>query len=364
MSRLALVHAREFQLHATPQFHPESPQRLAAINEALEKCGLLERLARITPEPAAISDLTAVHSHSYLKAVEATARQAASAGEQIALDADTWVSGKSYEIARLAAGAGIKATDAVLSGTYRHAFLIVRPPGHHALPETAMGFCLINNVAVAARHAQRNKGLKKIMIIDFDVHHGNGTQEIFYEDPGVLFLSLQQFPFWPPNSGWYADDGAGAGRGYNINIPLPEGTGDRGYLSAFDLIVSPVCMNYRPELILLSAGFDAHKHDPLAGQQVSTGGFRLLAGRIADLAENLSVPVVGFLEGGYDERALSDCLVATLQALDGQDTIETAQGLENTAAAATALSADQCPLLVEERLNEIRLHFSAYWSCF
>jgi acetoin utilization deacetylase AcuC-like enzyme len=367
MSHLALVHKEEFQRHLTPESHPESPQRLAAINEALHRSELLLDLSRLEPAMASLEDLTSVHKPSYIEELEEKGAEATKQGGILQLDSDTWMSPESYSTAKLAAGAGVEAVRGVLKEGFARSFVIVRPPGHHALPDSSMGFCLFNNVAIAARHAQRTYGLKKVMIIDWDVHHGNGTQDMFYDDPSVLFLSFHQFPFWPPDMGWYLEDGKGEGKGYNINIPLPAGTGDRGYLSAWDAIVKPICLEYQPELLFLSAGYDAHQADPLGQQQISTRGYFMLANRLADLADTLQCPIIGFLEGGYNTRSLADSVVATVKVLNAQnkserENIQAFNGIYG--AEVSASTGDRSQILVEERIMDVKKHMSKYWSCF
>lgn len=367
MSKLALVHKDEFQKHLTPESHPESPQRLKAIDEALHRSELLRELPRLEPSAAGLEDLSSVHKASYIEDLESKGAQAAAKGGILQLDSDTWMSPASYETAKLAAGAGVEAVKAVIKSGYARSFVIVRPPGHHALPDAPMGFCLFNNVAIAARHAQRHYGLKKVMIIDWDVHHGNGTQDIFYDDPSVLFLSFHQFPFWPPDIGWYTEDGSGDGKGYNVNIPLPAGTGDRGYLSAWDSIVKPICLEYKPDLLLLSAGYDAHQADPLGQQQISTRGYFMLTNRLAELAEAIKCPIIGFLEGGYNTRSLADSVVATVKVLNStslseRDNIQAFAGIYG--AEVSAATKDRNLDLVDERIKDIKRHFSKYWRCF
>jgi acetoin utilization deacetylase AcuC-like enzyme len=365
MSKLALVHKEEFQRHLTPESHPESPRRISAINEALHRSELLAQIERIEPSIASIEDLTSVHKSHYIEELEAKGKEASQHGGMLQLDADTWMSPDSYQTAKLAAGAGVEAVRGVLKSGYTKSFVVVRPPGHHALADSPMGFCLFNNVAIAARHAQRAYGLKRVMVIDWDVHHGNGTQDMFYNDPSVLFVSFHQYPFWPPNCGWYTEDGSEEGKGYNINIPLPAGTGDRGYLSAWDAIVKPICLEYKPEVLFLSAGYDAHQADPLGQQQISTRGYFLLSNRLSDLAEELNCPIVGFLEGGYNTRSLADSVVATVKVLNSSDKSER----ENIQAFAGIYGAEVAPstsdrnkALVDERIQEIRRHMSKYWK--
>ncbi len=367
MSKLALVHKEEFQRHLTPESHPESPRRLAAINEALHRSELLQALSRLEPGMAEIEDLISVHKPDYVESLEEKGEEARRRGNILQLDSDTYMSSDSYQTAKLAAGAGLEAVRGVIKGGFARSFVIVRPPGHHALPDSQMGFCLFNNVAIAARQAQKKYGLKRVMIIDWDVHHGNGTQEIFYDDPAVLFLSFHQFPFWPPDIGWYTEDGSGEGKGFNVNIPLPAGTGDRGYLSAWDAIVKPLSLEYKPELLFLSAGYDAHEADPLGQQQISTRGYFMLANRLSELAEALNVPIVGFLEGGYNTRSLADSVVATVKVLNSpgsteRENIKAFNGIYG--AEVSASTRDRNQSLVDDRIKEIKQHFSKYWSCF
>jgi acetoin utilization deacetylase AcuC-like enzyme len=239
--------------------------------------------------PASREQVERCHSREYLdrlEAIEVTTM----------LDADTVASETSYEAALLAAGCALGAVD-------RGGFALVRPPGHHALPERAMGFCLIDNVAVAARYAQAELGIGRVAIVDWDVHHGNGTQEIFWDDESVFFASIHQWPFYPGSGG------PGEGNETTVNVPLPSGSGDEDYLGAFDEVVSPAVLAFEPELVLMSAGFDAHVGDPLAGMHVTTDGFRELARRSAALGPRLAA----VLEGGYDPRTLPALVGAALE---------------------------------------------------
>ncbi len=367
MSNLALVHDDEFQKHLTPESHPESPQRLLAINDALHKAELLPGLSRIEPILASVENLSSVHKSHYIDELESKGEIAIARDGIIQVDPDTWMSPDSYNTAKLAVGAGLQAVRGVLDGGFSNSFVLVRPPGHHALPGSAMGFCLFNNVAIAARYAQKEFAAKRVMIIDWDVHHGNGTQDMFYDDPSVLFVSFHQFPNWPPDSGWYTEVGSGEGKGYNVNIPLPVGTGDKGYLSAWDAIVKPLCLEYRPEIIFLSAGYDAHQSDPLAEQQISTAGYFMLSNRLADLAEAVQCPIVGFLEGGYNTRTLADSVVATVKVLNAgdksaRDNIIYSPG--KFGAEITAVTGNRSQGEVDDRIADLKKFLSKYWNCF
>ncbi len=265
----------------------------------------------LEPRSASLEELTRVHDREHVDRVFATA------GRATALDPDTFTSPESAEVARLAAGAGLTAVETVLQADGpRRALAMVRPPGHHAERNSAMGFCLFNNVAVAAAHA-RALGLERVAIVDYDVHHGNGTQGSFYDDPSVLFISSHQFPYYP-GSGAAAEIGRGEGRGFTVNLPLEAGAEDADYDRIYRDVVVPVLTQFRPQLILISAGFDAFRDDPLGGMRVSTAQFGRLTGMLAAVADQVSDGrLVAITEGGYDLQGLGGCLKAAVDALAG-----------------------------------------------
>ena len=298
-------------------YHPENAKRLEAIMAHLKETGLIKQLTPVNPRPATAEELNYVHQASYISYI----KDAASEGIDW-LDADTVMSPDSYDAALYAAGGVIEATDAVVSGKVNSAFALVRPPGHHATATAAMGFCLFNNIAIAARHAIKKQKLEKVAIIDFDVHHGNGTQEAFDSDPQVLYISTHQYPHYP-GSGTIYETGSGAAQGSKVNIPLPAGSGDDEYRQVFEQIIVPVTKRFRPELILVSAGYDAHWADHLAMMEVSVTGFAQIARFIKSLADELCQGrIVLTLEGGYNLKAQALAVKATFDILLGNPDIE------------------------------------------
>ncbi len=296
--------------------HPECRERLEAIMDVLEKDGILHDLTPLRASDADVGALTRVHTPFYIERVE----MAAASGGGF-LDPDTYVNGSSYRAAVRAAGGLMGAVDAVLVGRVENAFALVRPPGHHALAGRGMGFCLFNNVAVAACHALEARGLERVLIIDFDVHHGNGTQDTFYDDVRVLYFSVHQWPHYP-GSGSLSETGRGEGKGYTVNVPLPEGVGDGGYMKVFGEILAPVARRFKPQLILVSAGYDGHWKDPLAGMGLSVKGYARLMGVIRGLAvEVCGGGLVMTLEGGYHLEALSYSVLASMRVLLGRDDV-------------------------------------------
>jgi len=310
--RTALFRSSLFHKHDTGD-HPENAGRLLAIDTALERLELLAGRPEIPFNAAPDDVLARVHDPRYIAGIREFSAQGGGW-----LDADTPVGAHSVDVAALAAGAGVAAVDAALDGGAQHGFVLARPPGHHATPSRGMGFCLFNTIAIAAAHALA-RGLNRVLIVDWDVHHGNGTQEVFFETDEVLFCSVHQWPLYP-GTGAASERGAGRGAGYTINVPLAPGGDDDAYLDVFDQVILPAANTFRPQLVLISAGFDAHATDPLGGMLVTEQGFGNLARRVVEVAEkHADGRVVAFLEGGYDPRALAKSVLATLAELDGDD---------------------------------------------
>lgn len=307
--RPAVYYHPRFLDHDTGD-HPESPERLVAARAAIMASSL--PVEWVTPEPAPLPAVRRVHDPRYIELVR---RIAESGGGR--LDWDTVISASSYEAALLAAGAGIQAVVRAHEAAQR-AMLLVRPPGHHACRREGMGFCLFNNIAVAAAHALEDLGLERILIFDWDVHHGNGTQEIFYEDPRVLFVSLHLRHHYP-GTGAAADTGVGRGAGYTVNLPLPQRAGDGAVALLFAALLQPLMAVFSPELVLVSSGYDSRAGDPLGGLALSTTAYQWMAARLAVLAGRCgAVGPVCFLEGGYDPGGVAEAVVATVRGLAGE----------------------------------------------
>ena len=287
--------------------HPEGPGRIPAIERELAQRDWLGYERRDAPA-VDMEVLARVHPRSYVDSV----RSVSEAGGG-SFDPDTVASAGSYRAALHAAGGACAMVEALVAGEAGVAFCGLRPPGHHAEPQVAMGFCLFNNVAVAARHALDSLGLERVLVLDWDVHHGNGTNDIFHSDPGVLFASIHQSPLYP-GTGPLRDVGSGAGEGYTINLPVAPGSGEDLWLSLIDHVVLPAAREYAPQLVLVSAGFDAHRDDPLASCTLDVESFAQMALRMRALADELGAPLGAVLEGGYDLRALARSCAASLRA--------------------------------------------------
>jgi len=303
---LVLVSSKRFVDHVTPVGHPERPER-AEVFEKVAQAFDDDGGRVLEPRFATDEDLERVHTREHIDAVASTR------GKATMIDEDTFTSPESDEIARLAAGAVLTGVDQVLDGPPQsRALVMVRPPGHHAEADRAMGFCLYNSIAVGAAYA-RSRGCERVAIVDYDVHHGNGTQWIFYEDPTVLFVSSHQYPFYP-GTGAASEKGRGAGLGFTLNIPLAAGAMDAEIEQKYSQQVMPVLRQFKPDLLMISAGFDAHELDPLGQLRMTTEGFRRLTKTLLDAADELcSGRVVIVTEGGYDLTAVSQCLTAIVE---------------------------------------------------
>lgn len=311
----ALVRNPLHEDHDEPR-HVEQAARLRAINSALEASGLLSDLVELKPQPAQERQITAVHQPRMVEMLQ----WAAGEGEAW-IDRDTYVMIGSWEAAGQAAGAAIGAVDAVVGGQADNAFALVRPPGHHATPSQSMGFCLVNNIAIAARHALDSLGLERVAIVDFDVHHGNGTQDCFYDDGRTLFCSSHGAPLYP-GTGDARELGVGAGYGATLNVPLPYGIGDAGFQQLYSQVIVPALRRFQPQLLLVSAGYDAHWDDPIGPLALSIGGYADLTRQLVDAAAEICEGrIVMVLEGGYSLRALSAGVLASLGVLMGRAAI-------------------------------------------
>lgn len=297
--------------------HPEHPGRIEAVWDAFKKAGLNERMQTIKPIAVTDQMILRVHTKEYLVLFDSIAVL----NKMTMIDQDTYALPESPQIARLSAGGAVAAVDAVLKGEAQNALAAVRPPGHHATLTRGMGFCLLSNVAIAARQAQVEYGIKRIMIVDFDVHHGNGTQDVFYEDKDVLFVSTHQYPFYP-GTGHIRDIGERDGTGTTLNIPLAPGHGDKSYATLYEKVLWPLAKRFKPELILVSAGFDAHHVDPLAMMRLSHKGYAHLCRELKQMADELcDGKIVFIMEGGYDLQALAHGMRNIAHVLLGEDEI-------------------------------------------
>jgi len=293
--RVGLVYHPIYLLHET-RVHPENKLRLVNVLKYLEESSIRNNLYYIPPRPATIEEVALIHPITYIKMIERACQT-----NKKSIDPDTQICAKSYEVALMAAGGVISAIDAVIEGgKVKRAFALIRPPGHHAEPDKGMGFCIFNNIAIGAKYAQGKYGIRKILIIDFDVHHGNGTQLVFYNDPTVLYCSIHQYPFYP-GTGTQLEKGAGEGEGFTLNIPLPAKSGDLEYMHAFKSYILPKALEFNPQLVLVSAGFDGHKDDPIGGMELTNNGYKNIAKMICEITnQTCDGKIVSCLEGGYN----------------------------------------------------------------
>ncbi|MFH1830032.1 MAG: histone deacetylase [Pseudomonadota bacterium] len=294
--------------HEMGYLHPESPRRLKAIKEMLDSDGVGREVVSLPARDATKEELAYIHDENYIKRIEGT-----DGGELSALDPDTSVNGWTWKASLRASGGFIACVDAVWSQKFKNAFAFVRPPGHHAERSRAMGFCIFNNIAIGAEWLVKNKGVERIAIVDFDVHHGNGTQHAFYKRPNVFFASVHHSPFYP-GTGEADEKGEGEGRGTTLNVPVGAGADDDDYRRAIGDMILPAVERFGPQIILVSAGFDAHKLDPLGGMRMTTEGFRWIMRAILDVARDVCKGRVAVtLEGGYDLGALRESTEAQLE---------------------------------------------------
>ena len=301
--------------YAEPEPHVSSPRTVGRSKQLIDLSGLGEQLQLVPARYATEDELHYVHTADYIAHVRAIAADGGGdAGVGAPLGAD------GYDIARLAGGGALAAVDAVMTGAVESAYALVRPPGHHATPDAGMGFCIFNNIAIAARHAQRQHGLRRIAILDWDVHHGNGTQDAFYDDPDILFISLHQEGLFPVESGLVEQVGSGPGRGATVNIPLPPGCGDATYAAALERVVVPIVRQFAPELLLVSCGLDASAYDPLGRMNLSSAAYREMTEAVEVLADACcDGRLVIVHEGGYSQTYVPACTLAVVEALADLD---------------------------------------------
>ncbi|MCX6672353.1 MAG: histone deacetylase [Methanothrix sp.] len=337
MTRTALIYHPIYLLHGAFG-HPEKKERLTTILDKIQSEKL--DVDFITPKPATVTQVATIHGRRYIDQVKAICEHGGGH-----LDVDTILSESSYDAALMAAGGALTAVDAVM-GDYGSAFALVRPPGHHALPNRGMGFCIFNNIAIAAKHAQA-RGLEKVLIVDWDVHHGNGTNDIFYSDPGVLYFSTHQYPHYP-GTGRADEVGEDDAQGFTVNVPLPSGTADAGYLIAYREILLPIALEFKPDIVLVSAGQDPHKDDPLGGMRLTCAGFGAVAGVVKEIASTCCRGrLAASLEGGYNLQAQAEAVVAEIRAFGGE--VPQIRGTDP---------------VVAGRIEEVKKIQSSYWSCF
>lgn len=342
--RTAVVKDPIYLQHFTGSGHPESHHRLEVIYDMLQDEGMEGTFKVLTPRPATQEELALNHAIDYIEEVASTAGRAV-----CSLDLDTVTSPLSWEAAQKAVGGVLVGLDAVMAGEVENCFALVRPPGHHAEKRRGMGFCLFNNVAIAAAYARRQYDLERILIVDWDLHHGNGTQNAFYQDPQVLFFSTHQYPYYP-GSGSISEKGEKEGKGFTVNVPLPGGQGDKDYGGIYRALLLPIVSEFKPQLILVSAGYDIYFQDPLGAMDVTPAGFATLASLIRSLAHAYCQgKMVVTLEGGYHLKGLRDSVKATLQELSGDLLPNSLQGEGNLSGA------------TERIIEEVKAAHRGFW---
>jgi len=311
MAEVGILHDSRYTNHYASGYHPENPKRLEATAEALEADRAFERVRLFEGRPATDAELLLNHSKNYIGQVDASANR-----DHAYLDPATYTCSQSAEVARLAAGGLVDLTEAVMKKELRAGLALVRPPGHHAEYERAAGFCLYNNIAVAARIALRDHGIERVLIMDWDLHHGNGTQWSFYDDKRVLYFSTHQYPYYP-GTGALNQTGKGDGLGFTVNVPLPIGMDDEDFVQVFDHVLLPIAEQYAPELVLVSAGFDTYYNDPLGGMKVTPAGYGRLTDRLMEVAgSSADNRIILVLEGGYNLEGLAMGVTSCLHRLE------------------------------------------------
>ncbi len=353
MSRTGIVKDQRYLEHRMDPGHPESPERLRVMYQMLEELfkekETKDLFELVKPRAATREELEMNHTPKYIDLIASTAGK-----PYYRLDMDTSTSAKSYEAALFAAGGLLELIKAVLEGKVKNGFAMVRPPGHHAERDRAMGFCLFNNVAVGAYYALKQFSLERILIVDWDVHHGNGTQNSFYEDPRVLYFSTHRYGFFYPGTGAANEVGKGKGEGFNVNVPLSSRANDSDYGNIFEKILRPIALEYQPQLILISAGFDTHHDDPLGGMEVTERGFARMTQILKEIAEATAQGKLAItLEGGYDVSGQSRSVRAVLKELAGLSPFRKEEALENE---------KQNYSRVERLINQLKEIHRRYWK--
>ena len=349
MAATGIVRDDLYVKHITGEYHPESYRRLEVIYEMLEEKEMQGKFRELQPRFATEAEIGMIHTPDYIARVAATANQS-----HAMLDPDTSACPDTWGAAKLAAGGLFVLVDAVIVGEIDNGFALVRPPGHHAEADRAMGFCIFNNVALAAKHAIKEHSLEKILIVDWDLHHGNATQHSFFDDPQVLYFSTHQFPYYP-GTGGFRETGSGKGKGFTINVPLSAGQGNSEYMKIFREILMPVSLEFKPDFILVSAGFDIYYDDPLGGMGVTPEGFACLTESLMKIAGQVCRGrLVIALEGGYHLEGLKDSVKAVLKELKGESIIPPGfkEGLNNKGEA------------VDPVINKVKSIHQDFWNCF
>jgi len=343
-----VVQDNVFLEHKTGPSHPESPRRLEVLYDLLKDGDIAERLKILSSRKASREEIEYNHMPSYFDYVAKTEGLPSSS-----LDMDTQLSAKSFEAALYAAGGVLHGIDTLITGECTNVFALVRPPGHHAEANRGMGFCIFNNIAIGAEYAIRHHGIKRVLIVDWDLHHGNGTQHSFYSDDRVLYFSIHQYPHYP-GTGDILEAGIGRGRGFSVNVPLRPRYGDCAYITLFEKVLRPIALLYKPELVLVSAGFDAHYADPLGGMELTSEGFSTLTGVVMDIAEKTaSGRLLLSLEGGYNLEALRESVKKVLLRLSGK------RGAGPPEPSGTRRRQDVD--MIVNRISNVQREF---WSCF